>query len=360
MYINPFTPVFGNEPPVTGGRDKYIKDVLNGLDNAPGDPNRITIFTGPRGSGKTVLLASIATQAEARGWINVHTPAVDGMLVEIIEQIERKAGEHLPKKIRSRLTGVQVSGIGFTRTLNKENAGTWRTQMDRYLDILAEKQIGLLFTVDEATAKIPELISFISTFQVFVMEKRNVAMLLAGLPGNVIQMIGNDDISFLRRAFRRELKPLSMPDARAILKKTIALAGRQIEKNALEYAAEKSDGFPFLIQLIGYHLFNQSESKIIPEKDAVTGMEDAYDDMRNMILDATLADLSKTEVKFLRAMLPDDSSSRVSTIAERMAASVSQASYYKRRLVKQGVIDECGHGLVQFSMPMLKTMLGRM
>jgi len=357
MRLNPFTPVFGNEPPVIGGRDTYINDVLKGLDNAPGDPNRITIFTGPRGSGKTVLLAAIADQARARGWISVHTPANDGMLVELIEQIERNAAEHLPKKSGIRLTGIQVSGLGFTRTVSAKKPGTWRSQMDRFLDLMAEKQIGLLFTIDEATARVPELISFISTFQVFVMEKRNVALLMAGLPGNVIQMISDDNISFLRRAFRRELKPVSMPDVRAIMKKTIALSGRKIEDSALEYAAQKTEGLPFLIQLIGYHLFNQSELKIIPRKDAIAGVEAAREDMRNMILDATLSDLSKTDVDFLRAMLHDEGSSRISAIAKRMGISASQASHYKRRLVIQGVIAECGRGLVEFAMPMLKNLL---
>jgi len=360
MYSNPFTPVFGNEPPVIGGRDKYIRDVLKGLDNTPGDPNRITVFTGPRGSGKTVLLATIAAQADRRGWISVHTPAIDGMLAELIGQIERKAGEHLPKKKKSLLTGVQLTGVGFSRTVHEENPGTWRTQMDRYLDLLAEKQIGLLFTIDEVTARVPELVSFISTFQVFVMEKRNVALLMAGLPGNVVQMICNDNISFLRRAFRRELTPVGMPDVRAILKKTIALADRQIEKDALEYAAGKTEGLPFLIQLIGYHVFNQSELKNILKNDAIAGVRDAHEDMRNMILDATLSDLSKTDVEFLRAMLPDDGSSRVSIIAKRMNISASQTSHYKRRLVKQGVIAECGRGLVEFSMPMFKTLLRQM
>ncbi|MDR1291910.1 MAG: AAA family ATPase [Clostridiales Family XIII bacterium] len=357
MYHNPFTPVFGNEPPVFAGRDEYIRNVLKGLDNAPGDPNRITIFTGPRGSGKTVLLAKIASEAEKSGWIHVHTPAVPDMLTDIVEQTERKAAEHIPKKSKSKLTGLQIYGTGFTRETEPEKQGTWRSQMDRLLDILEEKGIGLIFTIDEVSPELREMVSFISTFQVFIMEKRNVALLMAGLPGNVMQLIRNDRISFLRRAFRRELGPLSMPDVRTAMKRTIAITGRTIERQALEYAAEKTDGLPFLIQLVGYHTFNQSDNKKISLDDAATGVTDAYEDMRNMIFDATLAELSATDKDFLRAMTYDDGPSRISDIAKRMNVSASQASHYKKRLIKQGVIAERGRGLVEFAMPMLKSLL---
>jgi hypothetical protein len=63
MLNNPFTPTFGSEPVLLAGRERYIDDVLSGLKNRPGDPNRTTIFTEPRGSGKTVLLSRIASEA---------------------------------------------------------------------------------------------------------------------------------------------------------------------------------------------------------------------------------------------------------------------------------------------------------
>jgi DNA replication protein DnaC len=63
MPDNPFTPTFGSIPPLFAGRERMIEDVVTGLDNAPGDPNRSTIFIGARGTGKTALLAKIAEEA---------------------------------------------------------------------------------------------------------------------------------------------------------------------------------------------------------------------------------------------------------------------------------------------------------
>ncbi|MDR1816339.1 MAG: ATP-binding protein [Clostridiales Family XIII bacterium] len=354
---NPFTPVFGHEPLILAGREKLIADVLRGLDSPPGEPNRITIFTGPRGSGKTVLLGHIASEAEARGWISVHTSAAEGMLTDIAEQIERKAAEHLPKKSKSKLTGVQVSGFGFTREVEPEKSGSWRTQMDGLLDLLAERKIGLLFSIDEVTADVPEMIRFVSTFQIFVMEKRNVALMMAGLPSRVLGLITHKDISFLRRAFRRDIGSVSIPEARAAMKKTIDFSGRGVEGKALDFASEKTEGLPFLIQLIGYHMFNQSERKRILLEDAQQGVKDAEKDMEDMILDATLAELTDAETRFLYAMLGGADRVRVGDVAKNMEVSASQASHIKRKLVRLGIVAECGRGVIEFAMPMLKKLL---
>ncbi|MDR3305321.1 MAG: ATP-binding protein [Clostridiales Family XIII bacterium] len=357
MYQNPFTPVFGNEPPILAGRDKLISDVLTGLDNPPGDPNRITIFTGPRGSGKTVLLAKIVSEAGGRGFIGVLSAAYPGMLDELREQVAEKAAEFLPKKSGVKLKGAQAAGFGVTIEQAAEAQVGWRTQMSRYLDILAKHDIGLLFAIDEVTANVPEMVQLVSTFQFFIMEKRNVALMMAGLPNNVLQMFRHESISFLRRAFRRKLDPLRIPEVRAVMKKTIELSGRTIEDAALKKAAENTSGMPFLIQLIGYHAFNQSDRKKIISADVDAGIESAREDMESMILDATLFDLSETDIRFLIAMTKDEGESRISDIAARMDADAAYVGIYRRRLIEQGVISPVGRGRIAFNMPMLKFLL---
>jgi len=99
---NPFTPTFGSIPPMMAGRDRIINDILEGLDNGPGDPNRATIFIGARGSGKTVLLARIAEEASSHGWICVNVNADDGMLDEVLVQVYDNAKDFLrPESLAS-------------------------------------------------------------------------------------------------------------------------------------------------------------------------------------------------------------------------------------------------------------------
>jgi Cdc6-like AAA superfamily ATPase len=52
---NPFCPSYGISPKVFLGRDGVIQDFMYGLENGAGDPNRSTIITGARGTGKTVI-----------------------------------------------------------------------------------------------------------------------------------------------------------------------------------------------------------------------------------------------------------------------------------------------------------------
>jgi DNA-binding MarR family transcriptional regulator len=354
MYSNPFTPVFGNEPPIIAGREKIMKDVVRGLDNAPGDPNRVTIFTGPRGSGKTVLLSRISAIAEGQGWISVHSFAAEGMLDDLRQQTEERAAEFLPVRNKSKVSGVQVYGTGVTFDNVAESGLNWRTQMGRYIDELNAQDIGLLFTIDEVAPEEPEMVQFISVFQMFIREKRNVALLMAGLPGKVLMLFKNDKTTFLRRAFRRRLGAIGLPEVRTTMKKTIELSGRNIGKAALEKAGEYTEGFPFMIQLIGYYAFNQSNAKTITMNDVEMGYRDAREDMENMILEASLNDLSDKDIEFLTVMLEDGEESRISDIAERMEVSASYASHYKRRLLEQGLITEAGRGKVVFSMPMFK------
>jgi hypothetical protein len=229
--------------------------------------------------------------------------------------------------------------------------------MEQYLDDLARHDVGLLFSVDEARATDRELESFVSTFQFFVRDKRKVALIMAGLPGNVMQMFRADSISFLRRALRRELLPIDQPEVRAVIRDTVEMTGRSIQGAALAKAAEETKGLPFMIQLIGYHAFGQSDAKTISLTDVDNGLDSAKKDMVSMVLEATMYELSDKDRQFLTAMAMDRDESRVSDIADRMGVSSQYVGNYRRRLKAQGVIAPAGRGRVVFAMPMLKELL---
>lgn len=54
----------GKTPPVLAGRDDYLRDFNSALWDGPGSHERISIVTGPRGVGKTVLLNEFETVAK--------------------------------------------------------------------------------------------------------------------------------------------------------------------------------------------------------------------------------------------------------------------------------------------------------
>ena len=355
---NPFTPAFGSEPLFLVGREHIIDDILGGLENKPGDPNRASILVGPRGSGKTVLLTKIAFEASQIGWIPASVTASPGMLARILEQIEYNGKDILPAKGKHRLSELHAFGFSMSTEKAEENKPSWRLQTTRYLEMLSEYKIGVLITVDEIDSKLTEMVDLVADFQHFIREKRELALVMAGLPGKTLQMFQDKSISFVRRAFQHKLEAIGNADVKTAIMKTIETSGRSIEGDALEKAADYTRGYPFLIQLAGYNIWRQSpENEVITLADVVHGIESSQEHMERMILDTTVNELSEKDVEFLYAMLPDEASSKISDITERLGWTNNLSAQYRLRLIRQGIIEEYGRGKVQFAMPLLKDYL---
>jgi nucleoside-triphosphatase THEP1 len=352
---NPFTPSFGSVPLLMAGRHRLIDDILEGLDNGPGDPNRATIFIGARGSGKTALLAKIAEEAEQKGWIKANVTAIDGMLEDIIERAEESASEFLEKKSGSRITSVGALGVSLTREVVEKPRGNWRTQMNHLLESLAEKDIGLLITVDEVSIEFDEMRILAAVFQHFVRERRKVALLMAGLPHNVSAMLQDKTISFLRRASQHHLGSIGLHDVKETIKNTIELSGRSIGNPALDMATDATGGFAFLIQLVGYHIWRQQPgNEEISLDDAKNGIEYARVEMKKRVFETTIQEISDTDRSFLLAMSVDDGESQLSDIAARMSVTTNFANQYRSRLIERGIIGAKGRGKLDFAIPMLR------
>lgn len=354
---NPFTPTFGCVPIELAGREEVLTEILEGLDNAPGDPNRASIFIGARGTGKTVLLASIAERAEAEGWISANVTAREGMLDEILVQIKRKASHILELETESRITELKVKGSGFSREIKKRQT-TWRSELTELVEALNESHTGLLMTVDEASVSVEELRILVDVFQHLVRERRDVALMVAGLPHNISLLLDDDALSFMRRGFKHSMDAISQNDVAYAMRETVEGSGRKIEPEALEMAARAAQGYAFLIQLIGYHMWRQDLASDVITKEAVErAIEYAERDMEASVLGPTLRDLSDREKEFLEAMLKDEDESSLADIAARMGIDSNNASQIRKRIIERGVIAPRGRGKVGFEMPMLRSYL---
>ena len=83
---NPFKPASGATPPLLVGRADAIEEFKDSLADGPGAPGRLTIFTGARGVGKTVMLTEVANEALKNGWVAIAetaTPGYDDLRAEL-------------------------------------------------------------------------------------------------------------------------------------------------------------------------------------------------------------------------------------------------------------------------------------
>ncbi len=358
MAKNPFTPTFGSVPPFMAGREQILQDIENAFDNGPGDPNLSTIFTGARGTGKTALLTYLSQAALSHGWISANVSAMPGMLEDIIERANEAASEFVTQRNGARLKGITVGGLGLDWEYQGSGEGNWRSRMNALLKQLEKYDIGLLITIDEVSVNNEEMLQLASVYQHFVREGRKTALLVAGLPYKVSALLRDDSVSFLRRSQQHQLGRIPDFEIADALIKTIQEAGKTIEGKAVERAVSAIDGFPFMMQLVGYRTWNAAgEASTITEANVEEGSKLAQPEMRDRILETTYRELSEGDLRFLAAMLSDPSESRVSEVAKRMGVSSNYASQYKRRLLDQGVIGERGRGIVAFDIPAFREFL---
>ena len=339
---NPFTPTFGIVPHFLAGRQQVLTDMQKAFSNWPGDPNRSSILIGPRGSGKTALLSCIGDEARKEGWIVADTVAESGMLEDIFQRSLSVAAEHISPKEKTHLTGVSIGQLlGLTWTSENSGEGNWRSRMSELLMQLNNREIGLLITVDEVRADVPEMIRLASVYQLLQRDNFRIALVMAGLPFQVNQLISNESVSFLRRARQHNLKSIADSDIRFAFRKTVESAGKTISEDALEKAVAASGGYPYMMQLVGYFIWEECEEHTnIETIHAERGIQRAQEDLRYGVLDSTWRELSKGDKRFLLAMLEDERYSTLADIARRIGKTSGYASTYKNRLILAGVIEE--------------------
>jgi hypothetical protein len=353
MKENPFRPAFGVAPPELIGRDRQIMDFIDSLERGIGNPHRSTIFIGARGMGKTVLLNEISKRAMAAGWIAAQITVNPEMLDDALDQVNSKAA-HLIETGRMELTGISAAGFGLQfSSLDKVPLG-WRQKITDKIEELRKYDTGVLFLIDEVHANEPNLKTFLTAYQHLLMEERKVAIALAGLPASVSDLLNTDVITFLRRAYKERLGNIEIDAVRAGLESTFSDNGRTLEQSALDAAAAATEGYPYLIQMIGFQIWEMSDSEHIGLGDAERGIKIARESLADNVHEASLSDLSGMDRRFLAAMAVDEGPTKVGDIAERIGRDTGYVSQYRKRLLEAGIIVDTRYGYLDFAIPLMR------
>lgn len=356
---NPFTPTFGVVPAIMAGREHLLAEMRRAFEEGVGNPNLSTIIIGARGTGKTALLSCIANEAQQAGWISADVVCGTGMLDDILQRSTEAAVEYSDPKTKKKLTGLSVAQvIGLQWESDNPLPANWRTRMNALFKDLSTHDVGLLITVDEVKATVEEMIQLASMYQLFVREGKKVALVMAGLPKHVSSLVGNEDVSFLRRARQHRLDSISNAEVLSAFRKTVENAGKSIDRTALDCATEAVHGFPYMLQLVGYFSWAESNgSKEVTEDNVARGVELASQDLETGVLDATYRELSDGDRTFLIAMLDNGETCRLADVAKKMGKPNGYAATYKARLLDQGVIEELSDGTLQICIPFFKEYL---
>ena len=354
---NVFSPTFGYKPRYIVGRDKEISEFMEGICDAPGHPNRATFFIGQRGVGKTVLLLELAERSRKAGFIVVRVAAGETMLDEIIEGIQI-AGGRFTEEINNPVKSVSAGAFGFSAGLMfteeiRRNFG-FNTKLSLLCEALTKRKKGVLFLIDEISASTAEMRVFATTYQHLVGDGMNVAVAMAGMPNAISSVLNDKILAFLNRAYKVDLKPLRIADVSACYAKALRDLEIEFDTKTLDAAACATDGYPYLLQLIGYHMlkFLDGESKLTATtvELAVLSSKRA---LASDVLLPCLNPLSAEDKRFLKAMAIDYEESRTSDICDRLRTGKSHVQTYRKRLMEAGLIHSSSRGILAFSIPYL-------
>ncbi|HEV2362254.1 MAG TPA: ATP-binding protein [Acidimicrobiales bacterium] len=361
---NPFTPTFGVSPPLLVGRDDLIDEFGEALAEGPGSAARATLYTGARGSGKTVMLNAVEDRARELGWVVVNETASPGFVGRIVrEQLPQLLRSFDPKAVRRAVTGIVgplgTGGISWTKVEAHVAEAGLRGQIELLTDLLKANETGLLITLDEIHPhQTAELRDLATAVQHSFREGRELAFAGAGLSSAVSDVLNDEVLTFLRRAERHALGTVERGDVERALREPIEAAGRTVSDEAVRVMAGGTGGYPFLIQLVGANTWrvHQSEAEITVD-DAEKGVARALRRLGSLIYEPALADASDIDKSFLLAMAKDDGPSRMADLQQRLGVDMNYASQYRRRLIAAELIEPVRYGYVDFTLPYMREYL---
>lgn len=164
--------------------------------------------------------------------------------------------------------------------------------------------------------------------------------------------------TFLRRAERHDLHRTSISEVASAFRATFAGSTVEISDEHVQELAGATDGYPFLIQLVGYHVFSQSvRAGVVSDDTLIGGIRKAHRKMGATVVQSAYKSLSDIDQSYLLAMAQDDGPSSTAEIARRLGVTQVYGGQYRLRLLAAGVIEATGHGYVDFAVPTFREFL---
>ncbi|WP_137654676.1 ATP-binding protein [Bifidobacterium moukalabense] len=371
MAMNPFKPTAGKMPPILIGRETAIKEFTEGLDNGAGAPGRIMLVTGQRGFGKTVLLTEFRRIAAERGWETISETASPDVAQRLIEALT-PGGLHVNQASVSpsvSIPGIASASLGRIDLSATATPLTLRNAIAKRLESgKIGKGKGILITIDETqAASLDDLVAIATAVQhvttsidetdVPDAEKKGIAIVFAGLPSTVNDLINDAVITFLRRALRCELDDVPLLDVKNAFLASVADSGKTIGNDEAWQAARATNGYPYMVQLVGYYMWQSAQRRHAMEitaDDVATGIADAQIAFDDAVCAPALDGLKPAELEFLHAMARDvPAATAVGEIETRTGRSRSWVNKYRAALIKDRIIQPAGHGSLEFAVPHL-------
>jgi hypothetical protein len=354
---NPFNPQFGRRPSTFLGRSDLINHLISSYDNL-NSPERTTIVSGLRGSGKTSLLSDVSYRLEENAdWIVLNLAHNENLLTNILEMIIFKLEQRSMKLPSVSKIAIKTPLIDLDIKNDKVQYKSFYPRLLQILDELRKLELKLLIVIDEVNNS-STMGEFASTYQLIIREEYDVALLMAGLPQYVDSILNDKALTFLWRSNQIRLSLIDPYFMKLAYEEEFAKRNRPMDEDALDYAYLSAAGYPYLYQLIGYYLWEQDfKDNKITLQEVERAVELSKASLFQNVYSIIYRDLSSVEQKFLMAMNEFEMPVETKNVIDTMKKGRTYVNAYRERLVRIGVIETVSHGFFQLALPFFKDYL---
>lgn len=356
---SPFTPGYGRAPLVFGGHEDELDELTRVFQTLDFGENHSVLISGLRGAGKTSMLMMLQDAARREGWLVISDDASAGLMDRVMETTIPALLDTLEPATRTRLSGLGIWQINARLEYVDRHRQT-KPLLRRDLIALSEHigpDAGILITIDEVSSgktRLRELSRFALEVSHALQAGANVMIVFAGIKIDLDALLEQEHTTFLRRSRQLDFRRLTPAETRHVLDESIRIGGREIEHDALKQLISVSQGYPYLIQLVGDYAWRSSpRSAVIDQAAADVAHEKAITAVQRRVISRVYQDLSEKDREFVQAMARDSGRSKISDIVKRMDVSAQYVQVYKKRLIDTGYVRTDGHGYVAFSLPYL-------
>ena len=363
---NPFNPGYGELPPVLAGRDNLKNEVnqrIVSTKQGKKNPTAIALI-GPRGCGKTALLAWITKQAEQRKLPVIRLTKEDFASVGDLESIlsdqvipSNKSHDFSVAVKDSTFTGASLRG-GYKRE-TEYNHVERKLKLKKLMAAASTK--GLVLLVDEAHDLPPEVGRIFYDSAQAVAQDHPIMLVIAGTP-DLKSVLRRSNATFVERMNTTRIGRLSLEDTSRAL---IEPFGKNVTFDDLAKGAvlRETQHYPYFIQLWGRALWDVLAQKGVTHvgDEEVKEAYKTFDEVRRELY------LSRTQELKSKGMLVP-----VAEIALRIGEkgkpsrsdfiAITQKMAYTRdrleaeeKLLHTGFIWQEGIGNWQYGIPSLAT-----
>lgn len=359
-YNSPFNPGYGKQPLVFGGHEKDIEELTDVFTTMDFGENHSVLVAGLRGAGKTSMLTLLKDAAAEQGWLVISDDASSGLMERVMETTIPQLINTLDSGAKAHLTSLGIWQFNAAWEYESRQREV-KPQLRHDLVALsnAVDQRGILITIDEVSSgkvRLRELSKFALQVSHALSDGANIMIVFAGIKVNLDELLKQEHTTFLRRSRDVDFRRLDPEQTMRVLKETIRIGGRSITDDALRRLAQISQGYPYLIQLVGDYAWRARPSEpTIEMSDAEVAFERAIRAINSRVISKVYLDLSDVDKEFVKAMTMalDNGRAKMENIVQNMGVSAQYVQVYKNRLIDSGYVQKAGHGYVEFSLPYL-------